>query len=135
MRGWLKDDSVGIGSCGDGGHGGQRCAVEDDYGIAAAVRDEAELARGIESHAVGAVKPGDCAGQLAGLCIDHIHAAAVGEIKTVGRGVGEQVIPAALAADFPAINDFVRLLAGKQNRSGKKTAQQGRDNSGPGEKT
>ena len=49
----------------------------------------------------------------------------MGEIEAVGRPIGGQVIPAALAAQLPAVNDLVRLLRGEQRWGGKQAAQQG----------
>jgi hypothetical protein len=110
LGGRLEDDAVGVLAGGDGGDGGQGGAVEDDYGVAAAVGDVAEFAGCVEGDAVGAVEAGDGAHRFAGLSIEDFDAGAVGEVEAVGRRVGEQVIPAAVAADLPAVEDLVGLL-------------------------
>jgi hypothetical protein len=101
---------------GDGGDGGQGGAVEDDYGVAAAVGDVAEFAGGVEGDAVGAVEAGDRADGFAGLGIEDIDAGAVGEVEAVRWRVDVQVVPAAVAADLPAVEDFVGLLQPRGRR-------------------
>ena len=130
-----SDEDPSPGAPADGGDGGQGGAVENDYGVAAAVGDVAEFAGGVERDAVSAVEVGDGADELTGMGINHIDAVAVGEIEAMGRRIGEQAIPAAVAADFPAVEDFVGLLGGEQGWGGEKAAQQGRGCEGPGEKT
>ena len=56
------------------------------------------------------VQAGDGADRLSGCGVDHFNAGTVGNVQTVGRRVGEQVIPAAIAADFPTIEQVVGLL-------------------------
>jgi len=66
LRGRLEDDAVGVlAAGGDGGDGGQRGAVEDHNGIAAAVGDVAELAGVVKGDAVGSVQASDSANLLA----------------------------------------------------------------------
>ena len=84
---------------------------------------------------MGAVQARDGASQLAGLRIDHIQACTAREIKTMSRGVNAQVIPAALAAGLPAVNDFVRLLRVGGRNGGKQAAEQSRGCEGVGKKT
>ena len=125
LRGGLEDDAVGVGSGGDGGDGGEGGAVEDDHGVAAAVGDVAELAGGVESDAVGAVEAGDGADGFAGRGVDDVDARAVGDVEAVGAGIGEQVVPAALAADLPVVDDVVGLLRDEEGWRGGDGAEQG----------
>ena len=81
-----------------------------------------------------AVQAGDGADQLAGLRIDHIDARAVGEIQAVSLPVGGQIIPSAIAADLPLINDLVRLLRGGEDRKGQQAAEQKRGRGGQSKK-
>ena len=82
---------------------------------------------------MGAMEVCDAADRFASLGIEDVDASASGEVEAVGRWVGEQAIPTAVAADLPAVEDFVGLLGGKQGRGGEKAAQQGRGCEGAGE--
>ena len=135
LRGRLKDDAVGIGSGGNGGHRSQGGAIKNDYGVATTVGDVAEVADAVKGHAVRAMKAGDGAHRLAGLGVEDIDAGAAGEVEAVSRGIDDEVIPAAVAADLPVVNDFVGLLPGKHCRGGKKAAKQGRGDEGPAQET
>ena len=110
MGSGFEDDAVRVLAGGNGSDGGQGGAVEDDYGVAAAVGDVAEFAGGVEGDAMGAVEVGDCAHRFAGLSVEDFNAGAVGEVEAMGRRVGEQIIPAAVTTDLPAVDDFVGLL-------------------------
>ena len=59
---------------------------------------------------MGAVEAGDGSDGFAGRGIEDFNAGAVGEVEAMGGGIGEQVVPAAVAADLPVVDDFVGLL-------------------------
>jgi hypothetical protein len=68
------------------------------------------------------MKAGNAARELSCLCINNINARATGDVKPMGRWIGKQIIPTALAADLPAINDFVGLLRGDRMNCCEKSA-------------
>jgi hypothetical protein len=108
LGGGLKDDGVRVlAAGGNGGDGGERGAVEDDNGVAAAIGDEAVFACCVEGDAVGAMKVGDGSDGLAGGCVEDLNAGAVGDVETMGGGIGEEVVPATFAADLPLVDDLV----------------------------
>ncbi len=61
---------------------------------------------------MGALQAGDGADWLAGSRVHHFDSGVMSDVKPVGRIVAEQVIPAALASDFPVIGDVIILRSG-----------------------
>ena len=59
---------------------------------------------------MGAMEAGDGADLFAGLGVDNHDLGAAGEVEAVGGGIDDQVVPAAIAADLPMVDDFVGLL-------------------------
>jgi hypothetical protein len=66
------------------------------------------------------METGDGADDLAGLGVNDIDAGAMGEVEAMRLRVGVQVVPTAVAADLPAVKDFVGLLRRENGRGGKK---------------
>jgi hypothetical protein len=59
---------------------------------------------------VGAFEAGDGADGLAGVGVDHFHVGSVRNVEAMRGGVGEQIVPAAFAADDPFVHHREWLL-------------------------
>ena len=109
LRDRLKEDVVGAGSSGNGCGDGEGGAVECNYCVGATVSDVAELAGGVESDGVDAVEVRNDADGFTSVCVDDVNFGAVGDVKAMRAGVGDRVVPAAVTADLPVVDDAVRL--------------------------
>ena len=70
---------------------------------------------------MSAFQAGDRSDGLAGIGVDNFNAGAVGDVEAMGAGVGEEIIPAAFAADGPFVLNGVRRLGeGGQGRKREK---------------
>ena len=110
LRHRLKENVVRAGSGGDGSGDGEVGAIECNNRVGATVCDVAELAGGVESDGVNAVKIGNGADRLAGVGVDNVNLSAVRDVKAMRAGIGYWVVPASIAADFPVVDDVVGLL-------------------------
>ena len=73
---------------------------------------------------MSAVESRDGAHEFAGLGIDDIDVRAASQIEAMRRRIDDQVVPSALAAELPTVQDVIRLLPGKQGWEGKEAAKQ-----------
>jgi len=110
LRNRLEEDVVRASSGGDGCGDGEGGAIEGDDGVGATVSDVAEFACGVESDGVDAVQIGDRADGFASVGVDDIDFSAVGDVEAMRAGIGDRVIPAAITANFPVVDDVVGLL-------------------------
>ena len=79
-----------------------------------------------------AVKAGNAADGLPGSGVDNIDAGTAGQVKPVRDGIDQQIVPAAFAAQLPAVEDLVWLLRREKGRCGQKAAEQGGGKGGRG---
>jgi hypothetical protein len=77
------------------------------------------------------MQAGNAADKFSGLCIDDIDVVAARDVETMGWWIGQQVIPAAFAAQLPVVNDFVGLLRKDGANGSQKTAEQNSSCEGP----
>jgi hypothetical protein len=70
-----------------------------------------------------AMQAGDDADLFASSGVEHQHLRATSNVKAMSWWIGEQVIPAAIAANLPFVDDLVRLLRGKLRRHGEQAAE------------
>ncbi len=117
LRSRLENNAVGVLAGRDCSDGGEGRAVEDDHGVAAAVGDVAELAGRVERDAVSSVEAGDGADGFPCVGVNNFDPRAVGNVEAVRAGVRKQIVPSALAADLPVVDNVVGLLRPRGLRS------------------
>ncbi len=69
-----------------------------------------------QRHTMRAVQVSDIAGWLERLGVNHHDVVAASDKDAIARGIKCEVVPAALAAEFDAIRDFVRFLRKGRDR-------------------
>jgi hypothetical protein len=65
---------------------------------------------------VSSLHAGDCCDSLAGGGVKNFDSRPVGEIEKVRGRVGDEIVPAARAANLPAVDDLIGLLGEEQKR-------------------
>jgi len=134
------EDAVG-GSVVDGGIGvflGRGAAddfegLEVEHGDGLVLRGRSEAVGGRDGGAVGAVDVVDLADELAGVFIDNHKVGAAGDEDAVRRGVGNDVVPAAFAAEDAGVGDLVGAVGLREEElAGEKERGAGSEERGEG---
>ena len=106
----LVCDAIRIGAGGNAGHRLECPAIEDHDHIRAPVADVAVLSGCIQRNTVRALQPGDGADGFSAAGIDHFNPGTVRDVEAMGRGIRNEIVPAAIAADLPLRNEVIWAL-------------------------
>jgi hypothetical protein len=108
-----RDQGDGAGSTveEDSTYDRQRAAVEDIDCVGETVADVAILAGGVEDDVADVTEVADGSGDRAGFDVDNLDLVLVGDVETAGDRVEGEIVPGALAADYPFVADGVGMAA------------------------
>ena len=104
---------------GNSGNDFEGGAVKRTDGTGASVADVAHLSFVIQSYAMRMLEAADLCNQLSGLCVYDHDAVRASNIQKMGWVVDFEVVPAAIATEFPGVAYLERSLRGCYRRDGK----------------